>query len=166
MSRTMTFQVIARDNRANGGGINTATTQVTVSANAGPFLVTHPNTNVTWNGGAVQAVTWDVAGTSAAPVNTANVKISFSTDGGNTFPTVLAASTPNDGSETITVPNVATTTARIKVEAVGNIYFDVSNTNFTVSPTSGATGTETIGVFRPTGNIFFLRFTNTTGFPD
>ena len=57
----------------------------------------------------------------------------MSTDGGLTYPLVLAASTPNDGSEAVTIPEVLTTTARVKIEAVGNIFFDVSNTNFTVT---------------------------------
>ena len=78
-------------------------------------------------------VTWSVANTTAAPVSAANVKISLSTDGGNTFPTVLTASTANNGSATVTVPNVSTTTARIKVEAVGNIFFDISDANFTIT---------------------------------
>ncbi|MGH2552987.1 MAG: T9SS type A sorting domain-containing protein, partial [Chitinophagaceae bacterium] len=73
--------------------------------------------------------------TTAAPVSCANVKISISTDGGNTFST-LVASTPNDGSELVTIPNTPTSTARIKIEALGNIFFDISNTNFTI--TSGA----------------------------
>ena len=47
-------------------------------------------------------VTWNASG------NAANVKISLSTDGGNTFPTVLAASTANDGSESVLVPNTVT----------------------------------------------------------
>ena len=72
-------------------------------------------------------MTWDVASTDAAPVSAANVKISLSTDGGHTYPFVLAASTPNDGSQTVIVPNVATTQARVKIEAVGNVFFDVSN---------------------------------------
>jgi hypothetical protein len=75
----------------------------------------------------------------------ANVKISLSTDGGNTFPTILLASTPNDGSQSVTIPNMPTTTARIKVEAVGNIFFDISDTDFTISaPTPTPTPTPTL----------------------
>jgi hypothetical protein len=46
----------------------------------------------------------------------------------------LAADTPNDGSESVTLPDIETTTARIKIEAVGNIFFDVSDTNFIIGP--------------------------------
>ena len=140
ITRTMNFRVVVRDNRAGGGGVNDATMQVNVRADSGPFVVTAPNTALTLQGGSQLNVTWNVANTSAAPVSAGNVKISLSTDGGNTFPTVLAASTPNDGTETVTVPNVSTTTARIKVEAVGNIFFDISDTNFTITG-NGATPT-------------------------
>ena len=76
-----------------------------------------------------------VANTNNVPVSTANVKISLSTDGGNTFPTVLAASMTNNGTALVTFPNgIITSTARIKVEAVGNIYFDISDANFTIMP--------------------------------
>ena len=108
---------------------------VTVSAAAGPFAVTAPNTAVTYAGGSTQTITWSVASTTAAPVSCTNVKISLSTDGGQTFPTVLAASTPNDGTEALVIPATPTTTARIKIEAVGNIFFDISNTNFTIGGT-------------------------------
>lgn len=165
ISRTMTFQVVVRDNHANGGGINSATNTVTVNAASGPFLVTAPNTNVSWSGGTNQTVTWDVANTTASPVSSANVRILFSNDGGQTFPTVLSASTANDGSESITVPNVSTTTARIKIEAVGNIFFDISDANFTV--TNGAPrakhadfdgdGKTDISVFRPSTNVWWVQ---------
>src|SRR4030095_3511160 len=111
---------------------------VTVENGAGPFLVTNPNTNVTWTGGTTENVTWDVAGTNSSPINTANVKILLSTDSGLTFPIELAASTPNDGSQNITVPLVTTTTARVKIESIGNIFFDISNTDFIIN-TSGCT---------------------------
>ncbi len=130
VSRTMNFRVSVRDQR---GGTRDAGTTVAVAAAAGPFRVTTQDAApVQWQTGSAQTVTWDVAGTTANGINAANVKVSLSTDGGQSFSITLLASTPNDGSESITVPNNLTTTARIKVEAVGNIFFDISNVNFTI----------------------------------
>ena len=144
VARTLNFRLTVRDNAvySSTAPVNVAQTNftdmvVTVSAASGPFAVTAPNTAVSYTGGSSQTITWDVAGTTASPVSCANVKISLSTDGGQTFPTVLAASTPNDGSEVLTIPNTATTTARIKIESVGNIFFDISNSNFTITAGTG-----------------------------
>ncbi|HRX85347.1 MAG TPA: M12 family metallo-peptidase, partial [Phycisphaerae bacterium] len=134
-TRSMNFRCTVRDNRAGGGGVGYDDMTVSVTAGAGPFVVTSPNGGEVWSGTA--NVTWNVAGTTAAPVSAANVTILLSTDGGNTFPTVLAASTPNDGSETVTVPNAPTSLARVKVIGTGNIFFDVSNGNFTIEPPEG-----------------------------
>jgi hypothetical protein len=124
------FRFTARDGR---GGVNAAPdTTLLLATNAGPFLVTSPNTAATWQGLSSQTITWNPANTQNAPVNTANVKISLSADGGLTYPYVLAASTSNDGSEAVIVPNVGTAQARIKIEAVENIFFDLSNANFTI----------------------------------
>jgi hypothetical protein len=139
VARTLSFRLTVRDNNPYVAGSKTGQTQftdmtVTVSSASGPFKVTSPNTNVNVLGGGNFNVTWDVAGTTGAPVSVANVKISLSTDGGVTFPNVLAASTANDGSETVAIPSVPNnTTARIKVEAVGNIFFDMSDVNFTIT---------------------------------
>ena len=140
IARQMTFQVVVRDNRAAGGGINTATSVLTVSGTSGPFAVTSPNTAVSYAGGSAQTVTWNVNGTSGAPVNAATVNILLSTDGGLTFPTTILASTSNDGTQTVTIPNLPTATARIKVAAVGNVFFDISDVNFTITP--GVTVTQ------------------------
>jgi hypothetical protein len=150
-SRTMNFRFTARDNRAAGGGSANAPMQVSVVSTAGPFAVTQPNTPVSWSAGSARLVNWNVAGTASGPINCANVKISLSTDGGNTFPITLAASTPNDGNETVSIPGMPTTTAaRIKVEAVGNVFFDISDTNFTITgggatPTPPPSGATTFG---------------------
>lgn len=134
-SRTLNFRVTARDNRAGGGGTNEASTAVTVVAAAGPFVVTAPNTAVSWAAGSTQNVTWDVAGTTANGINAANVRITLSLDGGASWPIELAASTPNDGSESLVIPagTPASTQARLRVQALGNIFFDVSDANFSIT---------------------------------
>jgi hypothetical protein len=74
--------------------------------------------------------------------------ISLSVDGGATFPYTLSESTANDGSESVRLPNVATTHARIRIEAVGNIFFDLTDADFAIyaapelsndAPAGGAT---------------------------
>jgi Metallo-peptidase family M12B Reprolysin-like/Putative Ig domain len=127
LSLHMRFTV--RDGR---GGVNSADTTLLLASGTGPFRVTNPNAAATVKGSSTQTVMWDVAGTSGAPISTANVKISLSADGGHTYPYVLSASTPNDGTQAVTLPNIATTQARVKVEAVGNVFFDISNANFAI----------------------------------
>lgn len=145
-NRTMQFRLTARDNRAGGGGVNYGQASVQVVAsqgatNFGPFKVTAPNTAVFWPASSQQTVTWNVANTDQAPVNCANVNILLSTDGGQTFPTSLAANTANDGTETITVPNVSGSSARVEVACAGNVFFDTSNVNFRVGDPNIATDT-------------------------
>ncbi|MBL0155001.1 MAG: pre-peptidase C-terminal domain-containing protein [Chitinophagaceae bacterium] len=136
VARTLNFRVLVRDNHAGGGNNKDANVVITVNGTAGPFAVTAPNTAVSWAGNSAQTITWSVNSTNLTPVSCANVKISLSTDGGATFSTLLA-STPNDGTQAVTIPNTPSNTARIKVEAVGNIFFDISNTNFTITSGSG-----------------------------
>lgn len=131
-TRSLIFRLSARDNSAGGGGINYSSITFNVNSGAGPFLVTQPNTNVSWNTGIPQTVTWNVANTTASPVSCALVNIKLSTDGGYTYPVTLVSNTSNDGSQSVVLPGVNTSAARIKVESVGNIFFDISNVNFTI----------------------------------
>ncbi len=149
VARTLNFRLTVKDNRAGGGGNRSDDMTVTISSATGPFAVSAPNTAVTWAAGTSQTVTWTVNGTTGSPVNCANVNILLSTDGGNTFPIVLLSNTPNDGTQSVTVPNNPGTTNRVKVEAAGNIFFDISNANFTIGapPVCGdVTGLNTTAI--------------------
>ncbi|MDX1911756.1 MAG: M12 family metallo-peptidase [Saprospiraceae bacterium] len=133
VARTLNFRVTVRDYFGGAGCTGEDNMVVTVSGAAGPFRVTQPNTAVTWQGGTTQTITWDVSGTSGGAVNCANVEIALSTDGGFNYPEIILASTPNDGTQNVTIPNLPSTTCRIRVRGVGNIFYDISNVNFIIT---------------------------------
>lgn len=134
ITRAMVFRLTARDNRLGGGGVNWDSTTLNVTTAAGPFRVTSPDTAVTLTGSVPQTITWNVANTTAAPINCAAVNIRLSTDGGYTYPVKVADGAPNTGLASVTFPNTTTTTARVQVACADNIFFDISNANFTLIP--------------------------------
>ncbi|WP_367649981.1 reprolysin-like metallopeptidase [Nocardioides sp. zg-1230] len=141
--RVLRFRVTSRDLFPNGGGVAYDDVALTVDRTAGPFLVTSQTTEgATVAGGSSVPVTWAENGTRRLAEN---VKISLSTDGGATFGTVLAASTPNDGSETLAMPNVDASDVRIKIEALGNYFFAVNDASFVLKATPAPETTITSG---------------------
>ncbi|WP_300565172.1 reprolysin-like metallopeptidase [Flavobacterium sp.] len=139
VARTLNFRLTVRDNSAYSasapikvGQTNFDDTVITVSGTVGPFDVTSQSANgITWVPGTSETVTWTVNNTTTLPGST-NVDILLSTDGGLTFPTVLLANTPNDGSQVITVPSVSAPYCRIKVKPTGHIYFDINSKSFAI----------------------------------
>ncbi|MGV2450790.1 UNVERIFIED_CONTAM: M12 family metallo-peptidase [Ralstonia mannitolilytica] len=131
VARALNFRLTVRDNKAGGGGNNSDDTKLTVDPAAGPFMITSQNTAVSYVKGSSQTVTWDVAGTTANGVNTANVDILWSTDNGSTWTTLLTG-TPNDGSENITIPDTLTNSGRIMIKGSHHIFFDINNANISV----------------------------------
>lgn len=129
--------------RDNLGGVVSQNVTVDIDANSGPFLVTNDPSG-TKQGNSTMTVEWSVNGTTAAPINCTLVDISISLDGGNTFPLTLASGVPNSGTAAITLPDTSVTEARIKVAASTintdgnspNIFFDISNQNFTIEKSS------------------------------
>ncbi len=137
---SLNFRFTARDLDPNAGGYAYDDVKLTLDKTAGPFLVSSKNVaNAGAIGGRSEIVTWAVNGT-AKPELAENVRITLSTDGGKTFPVVLAESTPNDGTERIVWPNVSTTKARIKIEAVDNYFFDVNDADFEIVSSLTVTG--------------------------
>ncbi|MAY74604.1 MAG: hypothetical protein CMJ31_07845 [Phycisphaerae bacterium] len=127
LARSMDFRVTVRD---GVGGVDADDLTLDVVETSEPFAVTAPAEGSTHLGGAT--VQWTVAETNLPPINAATVDILLSTDGGQTFSTVLASGVPNDGSADVTLPNVSTSSARIRVQPTDNVFFNVSPGNFTI----------------------------------
>jgi hypothetical protein len=140
VARIMNFRGTARDNHSGGGAAAYADVAVTTLA-CGPFSFTNLNTTTSLvaNGSNTVTLNWNTATACAAMPN---IKISFSTDGGQTFPYTILASTPNDGTETITVPNLPTCSGRFMIESIGNIYFNINAADISISSGCLANGTQ------------------------
>ena len=129
-ARTMRFRVVARDSQKNGA-TDWSDTQLQVIDTGAPFKITsHNSTQLLSN---TTVVEWDVAGTTNAPISAANVRLTLSTNGGRSFDIVLADSTANDGSEEVTVPALASSNVRIKVQPTDNIFFDINDASLAIS---------------------------------
>jgi subtilisin-like proprotein convertase family protein len=113
---------------------------VTVNANTGPFEVTSQTdeTESSWIPGAAQTIKWNVNNTTTLP-GSATVNIKLSTDGGLTFPIVLASNTPNDGVETVTAPTSLAENCRILIEPTANIFYAVNKFPFAIGYTVATT---------------------------
>lgn len=136
VARDINFRCIVRDNK----GCSAKDEMVLhVIETAGPFALITPNSNETWVVGTNTDISWDVANTNMTPINCLFVDILLSTDGGYTYPHTLASKVDNDGFFSINVPNLPGTMNRIRIEAANNVFFDVSNANFTIEAPSEPT---------------------------
>ena len=124
-SRDLTFRFIVRDNHPGVGSTVWEQIRFSSTESAGPFVVTEPSSVTFAEVGSNYTVEWDVANTDNAEVDCQFVDIYLSLDNGQNFDVILKENTPNDGSETIIIPNEITTVGRIKVKARNNIFFNI-----------------------------------------
>ncbi len=166
VARTLNFDLTVRDNDTRGGRFATENMVVTVE-DVAPFLVTEPNVAVIWGVGTTHTVSWDVGSTTNGTINCQNVNIILSTDGGLRYTIPLVSNTPNDGTQDIVIPNNMSTTCRIMVEAADNIFYNITDVDFTIAAVDGSpeycpsTYTNTGGEY--ISNVTFNTINNDSG---
>ena len=119
--RMLNFRTTARDNRTGGGGADDDDVVLTVVGD--PFTVTSPTAGGGLECNAASDISWSVGGGNVA----VTVDVLLSTDGGNSFDTVLAANTANDGAETVAGPASLVPDSRLRINALGNVFFALSD---------------------------------------
>lgn len=134
VARRLSFSLLVRDNNPKGGQTDRKNVVLTVK-DFGPFKVTSQGTTEYWAYNLPATITWDVAGTDANGIDTQNVKILLSVDGGKNFDYVLAETTPNNGKYEFIVPSdiKLTKEARIMIKAIDNVFLAVNSANFDIS---------------------------------
>ncbi len=146
-ARFLTFKLTVRDIYHGNGCFLFPDDTIHLNAiNTGAgFKVTSPIASANWTGGSSNNITWNVVSTNAAPISCDSVDIYISNDGGNTWPGSLGKY-PNNGSATVTAPNIATSTnVRIKVKGHHNVFFNVNASNFKITNNTGLP-TVTLGL--------------------
>ena len=121
------------------------TRQGTADVTAPTVALGAPANGVTWKAGSTQAITW----TASDNVGVTAVDLAYSTDGGATYPNAIATGLANSGTYNWTVPNISSTTVRVRVtarDAAGNSASAANTANFTidkwiVTASAGAGGT-------------------------
>lgn len=129
VERTMNFKLVGRNNP----GIGSDDVVVNISEN-GPLEVSYPNGGEQLNGNSTITTTWNVNGTQN---ESATVDIFISTNGGTTFD-LLVGDTPNDGSESINLPNITSAISYILIQGHvdsetfrgGSTFYDLSDNAF------------------------------------
>lgn len=132
VERALNFRVTVRDNHPGNGLWAQDNLQLSVVGSSGPFEVSYPNNADVWAIGDTVTVTWAVSATNAEPINCTHVDVYLSTDGGYTYPYLLAGNQLNDGAAKVVVPNVLSTDCRVKIKGRNQVFFDISNQNFSI----------------------------------
>ena len=138
-TRDFEFALTVRDNVLYGGQTADDTMNVSSTSTAGPFTVVSQSTPTTWTQGQSQAIIWNVANTNIGLVNSQIVDILFSAEGDFSDTMILASSTPNDGTENITVPSTLTNSGRLMVKAADHIFLAVNAASITINESADAT---------------------------
>ncbi|HHQ4476674.1 TPA: reprolysin-like metallopeptidase [Aeromonas veronii] len=121
-NRDLNFRLTVRDGQ---GGVASDDMKVQVVDTGAAFRITSPISGVSLTPGGSQSLTWDVAGTTVAPISCSKVDISVTQNEGLSWAT-LATSQPNSGSATVTLPGNLTSSVRLKVACSDNIFFAIS----------------------------------------
>ena len=138
IARSMTMVLTARD---EFGGRNSDSTTIDIAAKplvGKSFSVAEPNDGGTL--GSIGTVRWHVGDTNIAPISTSQVDMYLSVDGGVSFADSPFATTENNGYARVQFPaGIDTETARIMIRGRDNIFFDVSDADFSLDTGAPAT---------------------------
>jgi hypothetical protein len=123
------------------------------------IAISAPNGGETWKAGSVRAITWSASD----DVGIAAVDLAYSTDGGASFPFVIAWGLTNSGSYSWTVPNTLSTGVRVRAttrDSIGNISKDTSAGDFTIDNWIINASAGADGSIIPSGNVPVLEGAN------
>jgi hypothetical protein len=156
---TLRFKVF---NTANGAAVDSFTLLRPAVAPDSTFpsvALAAPDGGETWKAGSVHAITWSATD----DVGIAAVNLTYSTDGGTTFPFVIGLGVANSGSYSWTVPDAVSAGVRVRVTArdsIGNVSKDTSAGDFTIDKWIINASAGADGSIIPSGDVPVIESSN------
>lgn len=128
-SRDLHFRMTVRDNLDHRSHVVSADRTVKVIDTGAAFELTAPVAGAVLRKGKARQLRWKVAGTRQAPISCDAIRIDLSLDGGRSFlETPLAASVPNTGRASVTIPEntAASRHGLLRASCVEGAFFALS----------------------------------------
>lgn len=169
VSRDLNFSFMVRDNNPSGGQTESDDMELIVDENSGPFAVTSQISSATYGAGDIITVTWNVANTNMAPVSTEFVDIYFVVDGDFENLVPVDQNAVNDGIHHVSVPSgITSSSVRIMVKAVNNVYFSLNEANLTVQESDYVLNFDSLEhtVCQPDDLVFNFTYNSFSGFSE
>ncbi len=131
-STTYWYRVTAKDAAGNESAVSNTASATTPAPPATSIAVTSPNGGESWAGGSTQNITWTSS-------NVTNVKLEYTLNNGTSWTVISSSSAASTGSYAWTVPNSASTQARVRAsDALNGTPLDTSDGLFTITASSPA----------------------------
>lgn len=141
-SRNLNFRLTARDGK---GGVNTDAMVVTSVENPIGFRLVIPSADTGWSAGNNNVLVWNPAESAKEPVNCSTVDLDISSDGGNSFSSFMSG-IENDGVTVVTAPSDVGSDYRLRLKCSDNIFYTVSQSNFSITAASSVTDSDNDGL--------------------
>lgn len=132
-NRDINFKLKVTDNK---GGLANDTMKLTSYMTSNTFKMTSQSVSTSFTANQSVPITWNVVNTISSPISCSTVDIellSMNADSSQFGKLTLATGVANDGSASVTLPNVSSSISRFLIKCSDNVFFTINDSDFSIA---------------------------------